>query len=43
MVGVKLSNDGRRYLIDKLLDYFALHIEGFGNIRSHEVLEEVLG
>ncbi len=40
---VKLTNDNRRYLIQKLLDYYALHIEGFGNIRSHEVLEEILG
>ena len=40
---VKLNNDERRYLINKLLEYYAMHIEGFGNIRSHEVLEEVLG
>ena len=40
---LKLTNDERRYLIHKLLDYYTLHIEGFGNIRSHEVLEEVLG
>jgi len=40
---VKISNDDRRYLIQKLLEYYALHIEGFGNIKSHEVLEEVLG
>jgi DNA repair protein RecO (recombination protein O) len=40
---IKLANDERRYLIAKLLEYYALHIEGFGNIRSHEVLEEVLG
>lgn len=39
---VRLTNDDRRYLIQKLLDYYALHIESFGNIRSHEVLEEVL-
>ncbi len=39
---LKFSNDERRYLLQKLLDYYALHIEGFGNIRSHEVLEEVL-
>ncbi len=39
---LKLSNDERRYLIAKLLEYYALHIEGFGNIRSHEILEEVL-
>ncbi|MBS1533420.1 MAG: DNA repair protein RecO [Bacteroidetes bacterium] len=36
------SNDERRYLLQKLLEYYALHIEGFGNIKSHEVLEEVL-
>jgi DNA repair protein RecO (recombination protein O) len=40
---LRLSNDERRYLIQKILEYYALHIEGFGNIRSHEVLEEVLG
>ncbi|TSD64006.1 DNA repair protein RecO [Inquilinus sp. KBS0705] len=40
---VKLNNDERRYLINKLLEYYAMHIEGFGNIKSHEVLEEVLG
>lgn len=40
---IKLKNDERRYLISKLLEYYALHIEGFGHIKSHEVLEEVLG
>jgi DNA repair protein RecO (recombination protein O) len=39
---LKLTNDERRYLIQKLLDYYALHIESFGNIRSHDILEEVL-
>ncbi|MDF2433427.1 MAG: repair protein RecO [Mucilaginibacter sp.] len=43
MATLKLNNDERRYLIQKLLEYYALHIEGFGSIRSHEVLEEVLG
>ena len=43
MPGLKLSNDERRYLLNKLLEYYALHIEGFGSTRSHEVLEEVLG
>jgi DNA repair protein RecO (recombination protein O) len=38
----KLTNDERRYLIAKILEYYALHVEGFGNIKSHEVLEEVL-
>ncbi len=40
---LRFSNDERRYLVQKLLEYYALHMEGFGNIRSHEVLEEVLG
>ncbi|HEY4326732.1 MAG TPA: DNA repair protein RecO [Mucilaginibacter sp.] len=40
---INLTNDDRRYLIQKLLEYYALHVEGFSNIRSHEVLEEVLG
>jgi len=40
---LKFSNDERRYLVQKLLEYYALHIESFGNIRSHEILEEVLG
>ena len=39
---VKLNNDDRRYLIQKLLEYYSLHIEGFANVRSHEVLEEIL-
>lgn len=43
MPELKLSNDERRYLLNKLLEYYALHIEGFGSIRSHDVLEEVLG
>src|SRR6202012_927469 len=40
---VKLANDDRRFLLQKLLEYYALHIESFGSVRSHEVLEEVLG
>jgi DNA repair protein RecO (recombination protein O) len=39
----RLTNDERRYLVSKVLDYYTLHIEGFGNIRSRDVLEEVLG
>ncbi len=36
-----LANEERRYLVQKLLEYYALHIEGFGYVRSHEILEEV--
>ncbi len=32
----------RRILLGKILDYYQLHIEGFGQIKSHHVLEEVL-
>jgi DNA repair protein RecO (recombination protein O) len=39
---IKISNDERRYLISKMLEYYAMHIESFGNIKSHEILEEVL-
>jgi len=42
MEQISLKNDERRYLLNKLLEYYAQHVEGFGNIRSHEVLEEVL-
>lgn len=42
MDATALKNDERRYLLNKLLEYYAMHVEGFGNIRSHEVLEEVL-
>ena len=39
----KLSQEDRRYLLNKLLEYYALHIESFGNVKSQGVLEEVLG
>jgi DNA repair protein RecO (recombination protein O) len=39
---LKLNNDERRYLLNKLLEYYALHIDSFGNIRSQMVLEEIL-
>jgi DNA repair protein RecO (recombination protein O) len=38
---IKLSNEERRFLVQKILDYYAMHAEGFGNIKSHEVLEEI--
>jgi len=43
MAQLKIGNDERRYLINKLLEYYALHIENFGDVHSHEILEEVLG
>lgn len=40
---LKISNDERRYLLNKLLEYYAMHIESFGNVRSLGVLEDVIG
>ncbi|MEX8547391.1 MAG: DNA repair protein RecO [Mucilaginibacter sp.] len=40
---IRLPNDIRKYLLDRLIEYYALHIDSFGQIHSHEVLEEVLG
>jgi DNA repair protein RecO (recombination protein O) len=38
----KLSNEQRRNLLDVLLSYYALHIPGFKEIKSLEVLKEVM-
>lgn len=37
-----LPSADRKIILDKILEYYQLHIEGFGRVRSHEVLEEVL-
>lgn len=42
LAAIVLTNTERRYLLSRLLEYYALHVEGFGNIRSQDVLEEVL-
>lgn len=33
----------RKFLLEKILQYYQLHVEGFGQVKSHEILEEVLG
>jgi len=38
---LKIPLPHRRELVEKLLDYFQLHLSGFRNIQSHKVLEEV--
>ncbi|MVN21838.1 DNA repair protein RecO [Mucilaginibacter arboris] len=43
LVEIKLPNDVRRFLLDRMIEYYALHIDSFGQIKSHEILEEVLG
>ena len=40
---IAISSNERKFLLEKLLDYYRLHIENFGEIRSHRILEEVLG
>lgn len=39
---IKIENRDRRLLLHKLLDYYALHTASFGQIKSHQVLEDVL-
>lgn len=39
---ITLENETRRLILDKILVYYALHTASFGDIRSHQILEEVL-
>lgn len=39
---INLENETRRLILDKILVYYALHTASFGDIHSHQVLEEVL-
>lgn len=39
---VAVPLDQRRYLLEKLLDYYRLHIENFPEINSHLILKEIL-
>lgn len=39
---IKFSNSIRRPLLDKILVYYRLHTASFGEIKSHQVLEEIL-
>jgi DNA repair protein RecO (recombination protein O) len=39
---LKLATDERRYLLNRLMDYYAMHIESFGSIRSLSVLGEIM-
>jgi DNA repair protein RecO (recombination protein O) len=40
---VKLNHHKRRELLLKYMDYYALHIQDFGQVRTLQVLHEVLG
>jgi DNA repair protein RecO (recombination protein O) len=39
---IKIDNKTRRSILDKILIYYTLHTASFGDIRSHEVLQEIL-
>lgn len=39
---LQIGSDLRRTLLQKLIDYFRLHLDGMKELRSHKVLEEVL-
>lgn len=39
---VKITNSQRRELLQKLIDYYRLHLDGMKEINSHKVLEEIL-
>lgn len=37
-----LTNNGRRQLLDAVITYYKLHVSGFNEMKSHEVLKAVL-
>ena len=39
---ITISSNDRKILVEKILTYYQLHIDGFGQIKSHSILEEVL-
>lgn len=39
---IEINNLKRRFLLDKILVYYALHTASFGQIKSHQILEDVL-
>jgi DNA repair protein RecO (recombination protein O) len=39
---IRIGNETRRILLQKLIDYYRLHLHGMKEITSHKVLEEVL-
>jgi DNA repair protein RecO (recombination protein O) len=38
---IKLTREKRQYLLEKLVEYYRLHFENMGNIKSLQVLKEV--
>jgi len=42
MQEIALSNPTRKNLLQGLLEYYRIHLHGFGDIQSHHILEQVL-
>ena len=40
---IRIGNENRRQLLQGLVDYYRLHLNGMKEINAHKVLEEVLG
>jgi DNA repair protein RecO (recombination protein O) len=38
---IKMQAEEKRMLIEKILQYYSLHISGFGEIKSHKILETI--
>lgn len=39
---LKINSAVRKVLLNKIIEYYSFHIEDFGVVKSHEILEEVL-
>ncbi|HTN20375.1 MAG TPA: DNA repair protein RecO [Pelobium sp.] len=39
---LRISSPVRKVLLNKIIEYYSFHIEDFGLVKSHEILEEVL-
>ncbi|WP_231459066.1 MULTISPECIES: DNA repair protein RecO [unclassified Pedobacter] len=39
---IKMSNNQRRFLLDKILVFYTLHTASFGEVQSHKILETLL-
>ena len=42
LIEIEFNNTTRRFLLDKILVYYTLHTASFGQIKSHQILEDVL-
>lgn len=40
---LSVSSQNRKAILSKILDYYSLHVENFAEVKSHLILEEVLG